>query len=385
MDPAHLMPAYQALPFPVPSLLSQILLVAGLYLHVLPMNVVLGGGFICVLMFLKGRNDRSCYSFRAAKNLATSLPIFISFAITQGIVPLLFVQLIYGPAFYTSSILIAVPWLAIIALVLISYYIAYLVVYKFLGKESDDNPGKRAAVSLLVMGVGFALTAFVFSNNMTLMLTPEKWAQIYQSGPYGMHLNTSEPMLVPRYLHFLLASFAVSGIALGCFGLYFLRREEQFGRWLIRTGSHVFLGATLLNIPVGLWFLLKGIKPEFVSNFLGGSPPVTYVFGTSIVLLLAALLFTAVSARNANKTAFVGGLVSAASLILMMIINRHNLRVFYLDPFLKPQTVPVAMQWDLLLVFLVAAVGLIAYLTWLGRLVWSAHCQSPPAEGGVTE
>ncbi|MBS1993949.1 MAG: hypothetical protein JSS83_25735 [Cyanobacteria bacterium SZAS LIN-3] len=371
MELAHLIPAYQPLPFPLPVWLMQILLILGFYLHALPMNVMLGGGFICAALFYVGRNDKSSYQFRAAKALAMSLPLFISFAITQGIVPLLFLQLIYGPAFYTSSILMAVPWISILAVVMISYYLSYIVIYRVLKNNHDEKTATRASLLLLIMSIGFALVGYIFSNNMTLMLRPEKWLALYQASPNGLNMNMGETSLIPRYLHFFVASFAVAGMTLGCFGLYMRKRDEQFSTWMVKTGSKIFLAATLVQIPVGLWFL-KAIPPEYAANFLGNDMPATAVFILSMVLMLVAISASSISMSSGNKTAFLAGLVANALLILTMIINRHQLRLFYLNPHVKPDLVTVATQWDLLAIFLVSTVALIWYLTWLCKLVLGA-------------
>ena len=257
MDLAHLIPSYQPLPFPLPVWLMQLLLVLGFYLHALPMNVMLGGGFIAAALFLIGRKDKSSYSFRAAKALAVSLPLFISFAVTQGIVPLLFLQLLFGPAFYTSSILMAVPWLGVLGVLLFSYYVSYFVVYRVLKQEHSDKTAARASFWLLLMAAGFAVIGFIFSNNMTLMLTPDKWLAIYHANPQGTNLNISEGQLVPRYLHFFVASIAVAGMTLGCFGLYMFKKERQFADWLIKLGSRIFLFATLVQNPI------KALVPGF--------------------------------------------------------------------------------------------------------------------------
>lgn len=376
MDLAHLIPSYQPLPFPLPVWLMQLLLVLGFYLHALPMNVMLGGGFIAAALFLIGRKDKSSYSFRAAKALAVSLPLFISFAVTQGIVPLLFLQLLFGPAFYTSSILMAVPWLGVLGVLLFSYYVSYFVVYRVLKQEHSDKTAARASFWLLLMAAGFAVIGFIFSNNMTLMLTPDKWLAIYHANPQGTNLNISEGQLVPRYLHFFVASIAVAGMTLGCFGLYMFKKERQFADWLIKIGSRIFLFATLVQIPVGLWFLIS-IPAGYASMFLGGDKLATGVFVLSMVLMLVALISTAVSAANSNKPAFITALSANALLILSMIVTRHQLREFYLNPHIKPDLVVVKTQWDLLVIFLVSAVALIGYLIWLSRLVLSAYQPAP--------
>jgi len=370
MELSHLIPSYQPLPFPVPVWLMQLLLVLGFYLHALPMNVILGGGFLCAILFFVGRRDKTTYAFRAAKAFAISLPLFISFAITQGIVPLLFLQLLYGPAFYTSSILIAVPWLAVLLLILISYYISYIVIYRLLNVDYNEKTAVRASLLLLVMSIGFALIGFMFTNNMTLMLTPEKWLAMYKASPRGLNLNLSEGQLLPRYLHFFNASVAVAAMTLGCFGLYLRKKEPPFGEWLIKLGSRIFFAATIIQIPVGLWFL-KMLPPAFVSLILGGDHLATGLFVASMTLALITILATAISSMNASKPAFLVALVGNAVLILTMIVVRHQLRLFYLAPHVQPDLVVVNTQWDLLAIFLVSAVALIIYLVWLCRLVWS--------------
>ena len=49
-----------------------------------------------------------------------------STTITAGVAPLLFVQVLYGKYFYSSSIAIGFPWLAIVGYLLIGFYSLYL-------------------------------------------------------------------------------------------------------------------------------------------------------------------------------------------------------------------------------------------------------------------
>lgn len=372
MDLSQIIPVYQPLPFPLPVWLMQTLLVVGFYLHAIPMNIILGGGFLASILFFLGRKDKTSFSYRAAKIYTLSLPIAISFAITQGIVPLLFIQLLYGPAFYTSSILMGIPWLSIILVLLISYYISYIVIYKILAKEESRKAGAKAAICLLLMAVGFGFIGFMFSNNTTLMLTPEKWLPMYQANAVGLHLNLKEPQLASRYLHMFLGAVAVAGLFLGCVGLYFIKKDETFARWLIKLGSRISLVITLIQVPVGLWFL-KSIPPQYAAMFMGKDLLATSVFVVSMILMLIAIVGAAIGSVNGNKAAFLINLISTLLLVLAMIFNRHQLRLFYLNPYIQPDSVPVSNQWDLLAIFLVSAVALILYFVWLTRLVWSAY------------
>lgn len=367
MDPTALIPHYQPLPFPAPVWLLQTLLVLGFYLHAIPMNVVLGGGLTAGICLLAGRQNKESNCFRFGKSLAAALPLFISFAITQGIVPLLFVQLIYGPMFYTSSILMATPWISIIALLLVAYYSSYVVIYRFL-KKPEREQGVGAPLLTFFASLIFMVIAYLFTANMTLMLTPDKWLQMYQHNQYGMNLP-SNPQIAPRLLHSFIASLAVTGLTMGCFGLFARKKDADYGSWLIRKGSLIFSIFTAIQIPVGIWFL-KSLPEQIMLKFLGGDPIGTAAFATSMVLALLALVCAGIASSNSSPGAFKGALCSGLATVLAMVVTRHELRLFYLQPFIAPEKVPVNTQWDLLTVFILSAVALIVYLTWLVKLVW---------------
>ena len=66
------------------------------------------------------------FSARLAGDLGRLLPTVFAFTITLGVAPLLFLQVMYGQfLLYASSILIGVPWLAIIGIVILAYYGVY--------------------------------------------------------------------------------------------------------------------------------------------------------------------------------------------------------------------------------------------------------------------
>lgn len=368
MDPTSIIPHYQALPFPAPEWLLQTLLVLGFFLHVIHMNVVLGGGLTAGICMIIGKGDRTSYPYRIGAGLAAALPLFISFAITQGIVPLLFVQLLYGPMFYTSSILMAAPWFAIIFLLLIAYYSSYVVIYRFLKRQEG---GMAAPLMLFAAGLIFLFIAYLFTANMTLMLTPEKWLQMYAQNSHGLNLP-HDRQIMPRLLHSFIASIAVTGLTVGCFGLVQRKKDPEYGTWLIKKGSLIFLLLSVIQVPVGIWFLMS--LPAHISpKFLGQDLYATIAFAASMGLALIAILCTAMSSASGSPLAFKGGLASAVGTILAMVVTRHFLRLLYTQPFIAPDKVPVSTQWDLLSVFILSALGLIIYLSWLVKTVWKAH------------
>ena len=376
MDPITLFPigAYQPMPFPAPVWLMETLLVVGFFIHAIPMNVALMGGITSAILLFQGKNKPDSYQQRAGKQIAASLPIFTTAAITNGIVPLLFLQILYGPLTYTSSILMAVPWLSVLFLLVIGYYGLYIFNY------GQNKLGEKSPWFLLGSSVLFMVIAFFFSNNMTLMLTPEKFLPMYQASPSGMHLNLDEPTLIPRFLHIALAAVAVTGLAIGSFGLYFKKKDDGYGSWLIKTGAGLFLGITLLQTLVGPWFLfaLPGpVQQQFFdvngAGFMGLNKMASHLFRTSLGLDVIALIAMAIAYVKGSSKAFITGLVSALLLVGAMSEMRHLVRVFSISNILDPNTHAVQPQTEILIIFLVLFVALIFYLMWLAKIVHKAY------------
>ncbi len=380
MDIHSIIPNYQNLPMPAPAWFLEVLLVLGFFLHAVPMNVSLGGSLLAPIFLFFGRNNHDSNIYQLGRRLAYSLPVFISFAVTQGIVPLLFIQLLYGPMFYTSSVLIAVPWISVLFLLLVSYYITYIVIYRYLNVSDKHKSAAdaKAATLLLVGFIGFLFIAFMFTNNSTLMLTPQKWLAMYTAHPTGINLNMGEPQLLARYSHFVFASIAVAGLAVAGLGAYRVNNQDEFSKFAIKLGSAIFLGVSLVQIPVGVWFLFS-IPHEFMLNFMGHDAVSSLVFAVSMFLALLALLAGSLASFSGSVKAYYAELTLGLAVVLAMIVSRHELRSFYLHDLIKPELIPVKMQWDLIIIFSVTAIGLIYYFYWLSHLIWNALGQKKSA------
>src|SRR5208283_775942 len=212
----------------------------------------------------------SAFSAQLAGDLGRLLPSLFAFTITLGVAPLLFLQVMYGKLLYASSILIGVPWLAVIGLVILAYYGIY-----FFSMKGQEQTGPATAV-LSVVVLLLATVAFIYSNNFTLMLAPERWFDLYRANAGGWNLNWSDPSLLPRYLHFVLGALAIAGLGLVVLG--FRKREDDYRRWIIEQGSLLFTGATIVNFGVGFWFLAKLPLPVRLA-FIGGNGLATTLLG----------------------------------------------------------------------------------------------------------
>ena len=94
-------------------------------------------------------------------DVAKKLPVFLPATVTLGIAPLLFLQVLYGQFFYTSSIVMAWPWFLVLVFVTLAYYGFYYVSYR------GGRPSARAGVVLLFSMILIFLIGFLFSNNPT--------------------------------------------------------------------------------------------------------------------------------------------------------------------------------------------------------------------------
>lgn len=348
---------------PAPAWLLQILLVFTFILHVLAMNLLLGGSVILALS--TWRAQRSEFCAKLAQRLSKALPVAMSLTITLGVAPLLFVQVLYGQAFYTASVLMAWFWLSVILLVLLAYYGLYLVQFR------PDWLGRWMTPIAWVSAIFILLVGLLFTHNATLSISPTKWAEMYAASASGLHLNWSEPTLIPRYLHFVVAAFAVTGLGIMLLAAGYRKSDAEWSAEAARYGMRWFISATLVQFAVGLWFLVK-LPQGVMMNFLGMDTVATIVLWAGVVLAVLALLAVQRSALLAT--------VLVALTITLMAVTRHRIRQMLLGEHLNVNTLPVNPQWAMFVIF---AVLLVIGLAVVGWMVWQFFKASQPQQSAT--
>jgi len=94
-------PAVDPIPLPAPVWLFKLLHIVTLSLHFVAVEMLLGGLLVAVVLSLfRG------FPNVAARALARRLTVVMTYVINLGVPPLLFSQVLYGRALYTSSVLI---------------------------------------------------------------------------------------------------------------------------------------------------------------------------------------------------------------------------------------------------------------------------------------
>lgn len=332
---------------PVHWLWFEVLLIFTFFIHMILMNFILGGSLLTVWDLLRGKLE---------KKSAGTIPTLIALTVNFGVPPLLFVQVLYGHLFYSSSVILAVPWILVIPILILAYYAAYLFV-----KKADRAP-VWSKISLVITSIFLLIIAFVFVNNNTLAIQPERWA-VYFENPGGWNLNLSDPTLWPRYLHFLLAALAIGALGRAiAYRFSKMEAEEQKGQ--IKRNLKIFGWITIIQFGIGSWFWLTMPEPVW-KIFMGGS-----LFATSMMVagwLIALLILHSAFTGRLNAAMILGGLE-----VLIMVIVRDLSRAAYLQDVFRPTELENVGELSPLLVFLlVFVVGLLA-LYYMIRLIFKS-------------
>ncbi len=373
----NLIPAMDPNPLPAPYWVFKLLLIVTFFLHIAAMNFMLGGGVLALTA--KWRSKKQTNGNRVFFDVARKLPVLLPATITLGIAPLLFVQVLYGQYFYTSSIIVAWPWFLVLVLLTVAYYGFYYASY-----QSGQYPGKASGVMLSSVILIF-LIGFVYSNNLTLSETPSRWGGKYFSNPAGWNLNLSEPTLIPRFLHFMVAAVAMGGLLLVFLALANWKRDNEYARQLLQFGGKAFMYATMAQIVVGIWFLVS-LPRDLRMLYMGDNSLATILLLVGVAGGLGAIFLMSDALRKENirvAAYYVPGMMGVV--ILSMSVMRDILRDAYLKLYFHPDQFVVKTQWSVFPLFLVlflAGVALWFVMLWrYGIFGHAKMVEKPPASG----
>lgn len=266
------------LPLPLPEWLLVVILVFSFLLHILFINLMIGGSVLTFWYELRGKKNKD-YD-KLAREIAATITVNKSMAVVLGVAPLLSINVLYTLYFYSSNALTGNIWISVVPWVAISFLILYL--HKYSWDRLADN--KSMHLGILAIGIfSFLLIPFIFLTNINLMLFPEKWGEVE-----GFFSAMTLPNVFPRYFHFITASMAVTGFFLAWwFGRKTFQTKIQFENLqkneikkqmlnlaLVATGMQFIFGPLLfLTLPAkgvtwGLfWVILAGATIAVVILF----------------------------------------------------------------------------------------------------------------------
>lgn len=342
MDPTQLVPSPDAIP--APAWLFQVLDVVFFFIHITLINIILGGSILLFASRFRQRADSPV----PAEVLAHKLPVLFALAINMGVAPLLFMQVIYGHLFYSSSVLMGVYWILVIPLVIIAYYAAYI--------QARSVRSALVTAGLGVMVIILLYVGFTFTNNLLLSMQPAKW-EAYFGNRAGTILNATDPTFIPRYLHFVIASLAIAGLAAASLWAYRERGGNGRGTAMIRNGLRVFGIATLVQIPIGFWFLVA-LPREIILQFMGRDPVATVILALGFLSGIGAIV-------SALRGKLRPTIMQIAVTMITMVVTRDQLRTMYLHGQFSTANLSLAPQYGVLALFVIILVAGAAAIAWM--------------------
>ena len=363
-------PHIDPIPIPAPVWLMKLLSLVTLALHFSAVMILVGTLVLVLWLNIRGRARKDLDLVTAAYTLAKRLPVLMTWVINLGVPPLLFAQVLYGPAIYSSSVLIGALWIAVLPMLMLAYWLLYRTVGAF---EKQKSPTVAAAIALLiVLGIGQ-----IYAMNMTLMLRPEAWAQMYASSPLGTHAPKGDPTTTPRWM-FVMAGGPVFG-----------------GLWALLLSNMAYLTDGVKNAlkRAGGWSAFFGValqvffasrvvvaQPESIRSGLAANALYTaasYLFLATAVAAGLLGLYQAIKGKSGVVLGVIGIVTGLLSNIGSVVV-RDGIR----DLTLKEKGFDVwnrveASNWSVVGLFLALFVLMIFVIYWLLSVMRKA---TPPTE-----
>ena len=184
------------------------------------------------------------------------LPFALGLAITAGVAPLLFVQILYKKSFYTANLLGFHRWMSILPVLIVGYYLLYLL----RGRRIAGGSFLGRVAAALGAFACFAWTGYSWTENHVLSRHAEVWPALYESG--AMFYRNAE--MLPRLAVWFFGAIPTMSVIVAwqlCAG----QRRGQFvpAREPRRTAA-MALGGLVMSIVCGGLFYARA--PEAVQT-----------------------------------------------------------------------------------------------------------------------
>lgn len=374
VDGGPIFPTVDPIPLPAPVWLFKLLHDLTLTLHFLAVYVLLGGLLISVVMNFLGHRSRHRAWTAASDVVAGWLPVVMTYVINLGVPPLLFAQVLYGRALYTSSVLIGAYWIAVIPLLIVCYHLLYVIT-------------KRAAAEKAWWGYGImslvcaAAVARIYTANMTLMIEPTAWRDLYRADQTGTTL-VAGPASWLRWLYMMSAAIAGGAV----FMTWLSRRKDLFKSAQETLGS---VGGALI-VPGTLAALVAGVltwsaQSDAIRGACNFTNPVWFVAVTAWVAgalgMVAAGLVLMWSEpplgwRLPTLASFAAFVQTAGLVVCRDLVRDAALSGFGLNVWDRA----VLVNWSVLLLFLALFVIGLGVVGWMALLAYRGKPEKKPTD-----
>jgi hypothetical protein len=242
------------------------LYVLTLLLHVIPMNYVLAGStYWAVTACFAKPGDAAAGRNPLSQLLRDWMPFALGMAITAGVAPLLFVQILYKQSFYTANLLLFHRWMSILPVLILAFYLLYLRKAK-----GVDTWSLAIRVGIAVAaGACFLFVAWSWTENHLLSINQDSWTGQFASGRLLFFHREQLPRLAVWYL----GAFPTLVVLLGWQVHFHLRRNNPWPQSPIPRLTRMALVSLLATAIAALVYGLTldaNVRRSLWSN--GGAP-----------------------------------------------------------------------------------------------------------------
>jgi hypothetical protein len=273
----------------------------------------------------------------------------------------IFVQVLYQQYFYSGTILLGWIWFAMLVLLMVGYYAAYL---------HKKFRGGWLGVSALTF---FAIAMTHVAVHL-IHVQPAKWPQFNVSAFSVL----GDPTYWPRLLHFVLAAITFAALVAAWWAVRRARAgvDVELNTKIAANSWRWALWATVLQLVDG--FVLTAVLPkEVLLGVMRGGLATLGPLTLSIILAIGLLVMLAKASNPVDHPGLVSGTLAALTLtVAVMTITRHQVRVLYLEPATSQFQATIVPQWGNFILFAVLLVIGLATIFWMVRRVLTS-----PAEG----
>ncbi len=356
-------------------------------LHMIPMNLFLGGAILAALLGLRSGPDAAALRSWLLRvlpgaGLWTLATGFLSYWILEGITAPQGIALTEGAGAAlergtagSASSHYSGAW-PVVDLTLLSGLALGAIL---MGRRASHRTRTilQAAAVLLLACAAILCAAAQNVDEWIHLGTDAPGAEASGTGTPILPLLSGKPIpiaallrpassLVPRLAHLVLGAVAVGGMLLALHGLRLRKRDPRYADWVARQGAQWFATITGVQLAVGTWLLIALPHPVR-HRFFGGSPGATVVILTGIALAIAVMIVMT-HAANAPKPAplVTAGAVLLAALLLVMTLIREQARYGYLADHLTT-VAPSRAPWLLLAAIAGLIIAATGFAAWLWR------------------
>ncbi|MBD3754467.1 MAG: hypothetical protein IE937_02355 [Gammaproteobacteria bacterium] len=287
-------------------------------LHILFVQLMLGTSAIAIF----GAFNNNGYWRRLGSAMLEISKVSVSVAIVVGVAPLLFVQVVYDPHWYTTNVLSAFWVIAFIVILILAYWAMYYF-YFVNGKNQDKTVQPKARWSILLSIALMLVVGFIMHSLTSAMLHPEQWKDWFvPNGVADYSGSKLHAYNLWRFAFFISMAIPVTGAMLVTYRRFKSVREDAdhaYLNWAAEVGKKwIKVGSVISATLYVAWMMTL---PETAGNFA------TSFWGIAGgVAVIAFALWAQIRLQGEAKLCSYMALPMALVIGLVVAISREMLR-----------------------------------------------------------